>query len=141
MIFEIIQYSVVSLIFIAIVHYLISHLTDNLTTPQVRDIVTSTNEHYEAIIKRLESGSTNKPISVDMKDDLKNYLKGLNGSARSVSNQNNEIGDVSVSSESNMNPNSNTPSYLKSEPSSSALMTYDGPNDFSDYDGNAYADY
>lgn len=138
MIFEIIQYSLVSLIFIAIVHYLISHLTDNLTTPQVRDIVSSTNEHYEAIIKRLESGSTNKPISVNMKDDLKNYLKGLNGDASGRSTQNNEVGSDSIASETNMNLNSKPPSYLKSEPAPSALMTYDGPNDFSDY---VYADY
>lgn len=96
MIFQIIQYSIISFIIIYIIHYLISHLTDNLTTPQVRDLVHSTNDQYETIIKKLEgkitkakkvgdmsnhSGRHNKTLRTaneEMKDSLKSYLKSLN---------------------------------------------------------------
>lgn len=130
MIFQIVQYSVVSLVFISIVHYLISHLTDNLTTPQVRDIVASTNEQYEAIIKRLEKDRSNRRPNLapdDMKSDLKTYLKSLNSQ-----------------------PGQATPRYdsgeeLKMRMSGDAeshLMTYDSSdNVFGSYDGDAYTSY
>lgn len=99
MIFKVIQYSIFSFIIIAVIHYLISHLTENLTTPQVRDLVHSTNDQYETIIKKLEGKITrakkvdnynttytnktrhNKTLNTaneEMKESLKTYLKGLN---------------------------------------------------------------
>ena len=91
MIFQIIQYAIVSLIIIFIFHYLISHLTDNLTTPQVRDLVSSTNHNYENIIKKIEksSHSNAKKSTENMKDDLKTYLNTLNNSNRNTSDMNN----------------------------------------------------
>lgn len=85
MFFKIIQYSIISLFIIIIFHYLISHLTDNLTTPQVRDLVSSTNENYENIIKKIENNkNSGKKTSVEtMKNDLKTYLNTLNNSGGS----------------------------------------------------------
>jgi len=81
MIFTAIQYTIISLVVIAIFHYLISHFTNNLTVPKVRDLVSDTNAQYETILKQLESGkkSGTKVSSVSMtqatKQDLKDYLK------------------------------------------------------------------
>lgn len=130
MIFQIIQYSVISLLTIVIVHYLISHLTENLTTPQVRDIVSSTNEHYETIIKKLESRAENKtkknakiPNNSDsMKADLKQYLSSLNNGANS-----------------NMNTNTQTPVFSPpTSLSSQQINTYD---DYASTDELAYSSY
>lgn len=93
--FQIIQYAVISFVVIAVIHYLISHLMDNLTTPQVRDLVSSTNDQYETIIKKLEGQiskskqkrlSENKRASDEMKESLKSYLKDLNNTHTNTSN-------------------------------------------------------
>lgn len=81
MIFTAIQYTIISVVVIAIFHYLISHFTNNLTVPKVRDLVSDTNAQYETIIKQLQnrgaSQSSQPPISVTegTKQDLKEYLK------------------------------------------------------------------
>lgn len=93
--FQIIQYAVISFVVIAVIHYLISHLMDNLTTPQVRDLVSSTNDQYETIIKKLEGQiskskqkrlSENKRANDEMKESLKSYLKDLNNTQTNTSN-------------------------------------------------------
>ena len=139
MIFTVIQYSIVSLVFISIVHYLIIHLTDNLTTPQVRDIVTSTNQQYEAIIKKLENsrkrGDT-KRESGDMKDDLKQYLKSLNSSTKSDNNSR-QFDSQSMDFTSPSMPNQQI-----DENKNQTLMTYDSSDSvFGNYDGDAYSNY
>jgi hypothetical protein len=84
MIFTAIQYTIISVIVISIFHYLISHFTNNLTVPKVRDLVSDTNAQYETILKQLQgskaSGGYNKtPIphssTEAAKQDLKDYLR------------------------------------------------------------------
>ena len=139
MIFDIIQYSIVSLIFISIVHYLISHLTDNLTTPQVRDIVTSTNKQYEAIIKKLENGKNsgrNPPGTGEMKDELKQYLKSLE-KAPSSQSKNHQLDSNGIDFAS-----PSVPVQRSGDNQNSALMTYDSSDSvFGNYDGDAYSSY
>jgi hypothetical protein len=120
MFFKIIQYSIISLFIIIIFHYLISHLTDNLTTPQVRDLVSSTNENYENIIKKIENNkNSGKKDSVEtMKNDLKTYLNTLSNSGGSDSslgvnqetfaNQNLQYGISSQYNNTSNNTNTNT---------------------------------
>lgn len=132
MLFQIVQYAAISLVLISVVHYLIKHLTDNLTTPQVRDIVSSTNNHYEAIMKKLEStdrhrprrdGDTTSIVGTGMpqsaqsampgsaKDDLKSYLRGIDGNSSQVGSLHNDT--------------------------HTELLTYDSTESvFGDYDGN-----
>lgn len=57
MLFKIIQYGVLSLCLISITHFLIRHLTVNLTAPRVKDLVTTTNEKYDSLIQQLSSSS------------------------------------------------------------------------------------
>lgn len=137
MIFEIIQYSIVSLVFISIVHYLISHLTDNLTTPQVRDIVTSTNQQYEAIIKKLESSKksgSNQSGPGEMKNELKQYLQSLNNAPQNGAHQSQPMSkDFSLPA---------MPSQQSKSVSNQQLQTYDSSDGvFSSYDDNAYSNY
>jgi hypothetical protein len=127
-------------VFISIVHYLISHLTDNLTTPQVRDIVTSTNQQYEAIINKLENSkkneSRNQLGSGEMKDDLKEYLKSLNDTNQSQKNvPQSDVGGPDFSS-------STMPVQQPSGNENQSLLTYDSSDSvFGNYDGDAYSSY
>lgn len=85
MIFTAIQYTIISVVVIAIFHYLISHFTNNLTVPKVRDLVSDTNAQYETILKQLQnrsdkstspqSSQLGSTITEATKQDLKEYLK------------------------------------------------------------------
>lgn len=72
----IIQTSIISLLLIFLVHYLFIFFKDNLTVPKTIDLVNKPKEQYEEFLK---SNISNKPIKkdVNMKDELKNYLKDL----------------------------------------------------------------
>lgn len=149
MIFKIIQYSIISFIIITIFHYLISHLTDNLTTPQVRDLVHSTNDQYETIIKKLEgkitkakkvgdnhSGRHNKTLRTaneEMKDSLKSYLKSLNNNdVTQQSSDTSQYMGYSQTHSNNYHTQSNTMSNANSKnsiTSGDAYDTYDGNTD------------
>ena len=96
MIYYILQYAVVSLILISIIHYLYSFFKTNLTVPKVKDLVNrpvgAYKEIYETIEKEKLSGRENNKIKIgettqssqSMKDDLKNFLSNLNSSAATV---------------------------------------------------------
>ena len=91
MIFTAIQYTIISVVVIAIFHYLISHFTNNLTVPKVRDLVSDTNAQYETILKQLQNRSSlhsNQPstsLKEGTKQDLKEYLRAQ------VANQSNQV--------------------------------------------------
>ncbi len=80
MILELLLYSVTSFITIYIIHYLYYFLKENLTTPQIKDMVNRPNIEYERIYKTLykeKKEITNENQSDDMKNELKNYLNNL----------------------------------------------------------------
>lgn len=92
----IIQIIFISILFIFLVHHLIIFLKNTLTTPKIKDLVTSSNKKYENIYSVLNSNTisninTNPFISTfedgsdiqslptlqpsSMKDELKSFLK------------------------------------------------------------------
>jgi hypothetical protein len=124
-------------VFISIVHYLISHLTDNLTTPQVRDIVTSTNQQYEAIIKKLENSKKSGVVQSgpgEMKNELKQYLQSLNDTSQNTANKTqSKTKDFSLLT---------MPGKQLNSDSNQQLHTYDSSDSvFGSYDDNAYSNY
>jgi hypothetical protein len=100
--FEPILYISLSFIFIFVLHYLYNFFKNNLTTPQVKDLVNKPRELYTEIYKDLNT--TNKPFRDEksnynnddkeinnddkshMKEELKSYLKQIK-----KSNTNNDI--------------------------------------------------
>lgn len=94
MFYFILQYAIISLILISIIHYLYSFFKTNLTVPKVKDLVNRPagvyKEIYETIEKETMSGRENNKITINvnnpttssqsMKDDLKNFLSNLNTS-------------------------------------------------------------
>jgi len=92
----IIQIIFISILFIFLVHHLIIFLKNTLTTPKIKDLVTSSNKKYENIysilnsninshantnpfIPTFEDGSDIQSLPIlqpsSMKDELKNFLK------------------------------------------------------------------
>ncbi len=92
MLFWLIQISLLSFIFILLVHHLVSFFKTTLTPPKIKDLVYSSNQKYKNIFETLSSHKTHQhqctdidllptnndlelnPPS-DMKDELKSFLK------------------------------------------------------------------
>lgn len=102
MFYYILQYAVISLILISIIHYLYSFFKTNLTVPKVKDLVNrpadAYKEIYETIEKQRLSGRENNTTNINMipssstsssqnmKDDLKKFLSNLNTIPNSSNN-------------------------------------------------------
>lgn len=80
MILELLIYSVTSFITIYIIHYLYYFLKENLTTPQIKDMVERPYIEYERIYKTIYKDHKETVTDNDthsMKNELKNYLSNL----------------------------------------------------------------
>jgi hypothetical protein len=90
MLLWIIQISIISVIFIFLVHNLIGFFKSTLTVPKIKDLVTTPNQKYENMFNVMSSSKSNTfdkeddPTNFDivspttttnMKDELKNFLK------------------------------------------------------------------
>lgn len=88
----IIQISLISIIFIFLVHNIISFFTTTLTIPKIKDLVTSPTQKYEDMFNIISANKSNTYLNndinandsnsnananenLDMKDELKNFLK------------------------------------------------------------------
>jgi hypothetical protein len=91
----ILQMSIISFLFIFLVHHLITFLKSTLTIPKIKDLVDSPSQKYKNIYAQL---SNNKGRDVDieeqvkvkvvdssMKQDLKSFLKKQLNSEQHVS--------------------------------------------------------
>ena len=117
MILQLIQWGIISLILIFLVHYLYSFFRDILTVPKTRDLVNrpidAYKEMYQVINETVSHNNSNKERTTNnvgndskqssMKDELKSYLSGLNSS-----NSNNSTNLNSISSNNHNNNNTNT---------------------------------
>ena len=80
MLLNIIFYAIVSFIFISMVHYLYNYLKENLTSPQIKDLIDIPEREYKHIYKILdiEKGNQSTVDRNAMKDELKQYFKHMN---------------------------------------------------------------
>ena len=70
------QQLLLSLILIAIVHYIYAFFKNNLTEPKIKDLVNKPKVKYEQIYKNVSSNIQPESPS-DMKVELQNYLQEL----------------------------------------------------------------
>ena len=86
MLFWTIQTTIISIIFIFLIHYLIDFFKTNLTVPKIKDLVNAPSKNYEDmynIISHTTRASNNyteidllpKPNVEQMKTELKSFLK------------------------------------------------------------------
>lgn len=81
----IIQISIISIIFIFLVHHLIMFFKSTLTVPKIKDLVNSPNQKYKNIYDTISHKSTsytdidllpiNDSSDTNMKNELKSFLK------------------------------------------------------------------
>ena len=81
----IIQISIISIIFIFLVHHLIMFFKSTLTVPKIKDLVNSPNQKYQNIYDTISHKSTsytdidllpiNDSSDTNMKNELKSFLK------------------------------------------------------------------
>ena len=76
MLWFVIQQLLLSLILIAIVHYIYEFFKNNLTEPKIKDLVNKPKVKYEQIYKNVSSNIQPESPS-DMKVELQNYLQEL----------------------------------------------------------------
>ncbi len=97
-ILSILQYVILSLIFIISVHYSWSFLKTNLTIPKTKDLIKKPNEIYRDIY-----GTINKENNTaSMKNELKDYMNSLKNN-NTENNDINDINDTILSSNSDSN--------------------------------------
>jgi len=83
MIWSIIQWIIISLVLIALIHYLYYFFKNALTIPKIRDLVNKPTESYNEIMSTIQksnnnNNNNNNNISDDsMQDELKNFLNEL----------------------------------------------------------------
>lgn len=75
MLLWIVQQIIISVVLIVTVHYIYIFFKNNLTVPKTKDLVKKPTEQYKKIYS-----SINKPVSENknMKNELKNFIQGLN---------------------------------------------------------------
>jgi len=78
MLFFIIQQIILSLILIAILHYIYEFFKNNLTEPKIKDLVNKPKAKYDQIYNNVTSTEQETPPpSSSMKAELQNYLTEL----------------------------------------------------------------
>lgn len=95
----IIQMSIISLILIILVHYLFTFFKTNLTIPKVKDLVNKPQKQYEKLFDTMNQNNIKQQPkksndSEDMKNELKNYLKELNGKNTNESKSNSNVNQL-----------------------------------------------
>ena len=78
MIWWTLQWIIISLLLITLLHYLYSFFKNTLTIPKIKDLVTKPNEAYNEIMSTIQERHK-QPITQDdsMQDELKNFLNEL----------------------------------------------------------------
>ena len=88
----IIQMSIISLILIILLHYLYTFFQTNLTIPKVKDLVNKPQKQYETLFNTMKENrtttielkNTDPTAKENMKNELKNYLKELSETKKTV---------------------------------------------------------
>ena len=81
MLFEIIKISIISLLLIFLLHYFYRFLLQNLTTPDVRDLVNKPKQNYEKIFNTINSNTSSETNNSEQnveKDNNKNQTSTPN---------------------------------------------------------------
>ncbi len=83
MFFWIVQTTILSVVFIFLIHYLIEFFKSTLTVPKLKDLVNSPTQKYQNMFNVIQT--SNEPYKIselipqqpqsDMKNELKSFLK------------------------------------------------------------------
>ena len=85
MLYWTVQWIIISLVLIMLIHYLYSFFKNTLTVPKVRDLVNKPTERYNEILKTIQTSkpkasapSASEPeIKTEMQNELRSFLQDL----------------------------------------------------------------
>jgi predicted PurR-regulated permease PerM len=126
----IIKVSILSLVFIFLLHYLYSFFVSTLTVPKVKDLVTLPQEKYNEMFhslqqqqsQSLQRATNDNDVNIStqsMKEDLIHFLKEIGSDSTSNSNStsnsvfNNNFKPMSLSPSDSFNSNISSFSFSK----------------------------
>ena len=77
------QWTIISLILILLVHYLYSFFIDTLTVPKVKDLVNKPIQQYNDILSDIKNNSTSEPKidTNEMQNELRDFLSNIKKSS------------------------------------------------------------
>jgi hypothetical protein len=143
--------SIISFLFIFLLHYLYSFFKTTLTSPKIKDLVNKPMRKYDSIYDSLQNNQsyieetegvnisnalhsnstyTQNPVKQNMKDELKKYLSELSGSGNKMNdnNNNNNNNNNNINTGANSIENSMTtpaiPDFSMSNMSSSSSSSF-----------------
>lgn len=110
MLYWVLQITVISIIFIFLVHYLFNFFKTTLTVPKIKDLVNSPSKKYEEIYNTISNKNNlidnklnydisellPKPDTDNMKMELKNFLKKQLNNNNVVSSDPNSFADKNL---------------------------------------------
>ncbi len=79
MLLWILKQATISLILVAMIHYIYVFFKSNLTIPKVKDLVNKPRKQYEDMYQSMKGDVESSETKNKMKQELQNYLKGLSG--------------------------------------------------------------
>ena len=86
MLYWTVQWIIISLVLIMLIHYLYSFFKNTLTVPKVKDLVNKPTERYNEILETIKTSkskvsstpSTSEPeIKTEMQNELRSFLQDL----------------------------------------------------------------
>ena len=76
MIYWVVQYTIISLTLIILVHYIYTFLIDTLTVPKLRDFVNKPTDRYNEMLS--SASKTEQPVvNNDMQTELRDFLTNI----------------------------------------------------------------
>jgi hypothetical protein len=144
--------SIVSFLFIFLLHYLYSFFKTTLTSPKIKDLVNKPMRKYDSIYDSLQNNQsyieeteginisnslhsnnlyTQNPVKQNMKDELKKYLSELSGSGGNKVNDNNS--NVGATSMENYTTTPSIPDFAMSNMSSSSSSSSSFSSSYAEY--------
>lgn len=94
----VIQISIISVIFIFLIHHLFEFFKSTLTVPKIKDLVNAPNKKYESIYSTIYK-TNSKEFTIVEKDDenMKNELKDFFKKQLNSKNDTTNINDLATS--------------------------------------------
>jgi hypothetical protein len=77
MLYWIIQTTILSIIFIFVVHYLINFFKSTLTVPKIKDLINSPTQKYENIYNIISKNESNNMVDSTNISDLNNIIHAV----------------------------------------------------------------
>ncbi len=74
-----VQWTIISLVLILLVHYLYSFFIDTLTVPKVKDLVNKPIQQYNDILSDIKNKSSSEPKidTNEMQNELRDFLSNI----------------------------------------------------------------